>query len=240
MSTRKLTQLIQTTTGIGFTGSRGEIGYTGSAASGVTGYSGSAGGAGISGNLYIDGTLTVNNTILPTTSNIIDIGSPEKRFGTLYLAGNTIYLGGATIASTPSGDISFVTSSGTVDLNSNAVSFLSNVSSQGSGFVRPRFISLVQSGNITVPFTGVARFYPTANIIINNVYASIGTLPTTGGFNFTLLKNGSIVGTYNIDEGSYRLGATEVSISVTNNDYLTLNVTSGAGATDLRVDLEYI
>ena len=80
------------------------------------------------GNVEIGGHLIVTNAILPTTSNIIDIGSPTRRFGTLYLAGNTIDLGGTSISASPEGELTFTTQSGNVSLNSNTVSFLTSVS----------------------------------------------------------------------------------------------------------------
>jgi len=136
-----------TTTVTGYTGSagaQGPIGYTGSAASGVIGYSGSAGGGAIDGSLYVSDVLTVNNTILPTTSNVIDIGSPTMRFGALYLAGNTIDLGGTQITTSQTGELVFSTQAGNVSLSANTISFLSSVAetAQTQG-------DLTVTGNIT-------------------------------------------------------------------------------------------
>ena len=129
---------------VGAAGSTGAIGYTGSAASGVVGYSGSAGGGAVDGGLYVDSVLTVNNTILPTTSNVIDIGSPTMRFGALYLAGNTIDLGGTQITTNQTGELVFTTQAGNVSLSANTISFLSSVAetAQTQG-------DLTVTGNVT-------------------------------------------------------------------------------------------
>ena len=101
-----------------------------------------------------------------------------------------------------------------------------------------KYISMNQPGSITVPVTGVARCYVPSALTITNVYASLGTASSTT-FTFKLLKNGTIVGTYNISSSSYKMTATAASISLTTSDYLTLDVTAGTGASDLKVDLEY-
>jgi hypothetical protein len=48
----------------------------------------------------------VDQHILPDTDVTYDLGSATNRFRDLYLSGNTINLGGATISATPSGNIS--------------------------------------------------------------------------------------------------------------------------------------
>ena len=101
-----------------------------------------------------------------------------------------------------------------------------------------KYITLNQGGTITVPTTGVSRCYVPSALTITNVYASLGTASSTT-FTFKLLKNGSIVGTYTLSSNSYKMTTTAASISLTTADYLTLDVTTGTGASDLKVDLEY-
>lgn len=55
------------------------------------------GGVGVGGNLNLGGNLVVSDRILPTSNGLIDIGSPTARFGTVYVAGNTIDLGGTEL-----------------------------------------------------------------------------------------------------------------------------------------------
>lgn len=116
-----------TTTVTGYTGSAGAAGSAG--ATGAIGYTGSAGAfsGSVSGDLSVSGTTFVTGDIIPTSNNTVNIGSATNRFGTLYLAANTIDLGGTTISTTPTGDLAFVTSSGTIDITANTVNFLSTV-----------------------------------------------------------------------------------------------------------------
>jgi hypothetical protein len=101
-----------------------------------------------------------------------------------------------------------------------------------------KYITMSQTGSITVPTTGTARLYPPSSLTISNVYASLSTT-SSSTFTFQLLKNGSSVGTYNISASTNKMTTTAASISLLTTDYLTINVTAGAGASDLRIDLEY-
>lgn len=51
------------------------------------------------------GNITAQGNILPLASNVSNLGSPSKRFGSLYLAGNTIDLGGTTIKTVANGSV---------------------------------------------------------------------------------------------------------------------------------------
>jgi hypothetical protein len=216
MATRKLTQLIQTTTGIGFTGSRGEIGYTGSAASGVTGYSGSEGAQGITGYTGSEGQQGIQGNVGYTGSEGIQ--------GIQGIQGITGYTGSEGIQ----GNIGYTGSQGPVGYTG---------SSAGVGSII-KTITLVQPGTITAPYTGVARYYPVENVLISNVYASLGTV-STSTFSFRVNKNGTTVDTYNISSNANRVGPLAANISLTTGDYLTVDIISSSGATDLKVDLLY-
>ena len=102
---------------------------------------------------------------------------------------------------------------------------------------RPRFITMMQTGSITTPFVGVSRAYPPGNINLSNVSASVGTAPSTN-LVFNLLKNGVEVGNYTLSASNFKFSTSE-NISASASDYFTLDVDSGSGATDLKVDLTY-
>lgn len=213
--------------------------------------------------------LSVTGNIIPTSNVTYDLGTPTNRFRDLYLSGTTIDLGGATMTTdattgtialvaapsvtNPNPTALVITSSGaTIAANTTGgnVDFtaVANTLANTTGFSgsyndltnKPsKFMSMVQPGNITTPFTGLSRCYPTANIVITNVYASLGT-PSSDIFSFELLKNNTSVGTYSFSSSNYRMTTTSANISVTTSDYLTLNITTGTGATDLKVDFEYV
>lgn len=61
----------------------------------------------------------IDQDILPDTTETYDLGSPSKRFHSLYLAGDTIDIGGSTISSDGTGTISISATGATLPLNSN-------------------------------------------------------------------------------------------------------------------------
>jgi hypothetical protein len=62
---------------------------------------------------------SIGSNVLPSTTETYDLGSTSKRWRSLYLAGNTIDLAGATISSDGTGTITISASGATLPLNSN-------------------------------------------------------------------------------------------------------------------------
>ena len=61
----------------------------------------------------------IDEHILPTTTETYDLGSTSKRFRSLYLAGDTIDIGGSTISSDGTGQINISATGATLPVNSN-------------------------------------------------------------------------------------------------------------------------
>ena len=61
----------------------------------------------------------IDQDILPDTTETYDLGSTSKRFRSLYLAGDTIDIGGSTISSDGTGQINISATGATLPLNSN-------------------------------------------------------------------------------------------------------------------------
>src|SRR5210317_716230 len=61
----------------------------------------------------------INEHILPTTTETYDLGSTSKRWRSLFLAGDTIDIGGSTISSDGTGTINISATGATLPLNSN-------------------------------------------------------------------------------------------------------------------------
>lgn len=232
MSRITIGALLQTQQLLGFTGSRGDLGYTGS--TGGLGYTGSQ-GAGFTGSQGIEGytgSAGVGFTGSVGTQGAVGFTGSVGTQGTVGYTGSQ-------------GDIGFTGSAGVGFTGSQGIQGVQGVQgvigytgSQAISSTSLRLISLVQPGTITVPYTGIARFYPVANLTISNVYASLGTASTTN-FSFVIQKNDSNINTYTINANAFTMPATSANIVVNTTDYLTIDVSAGTGATDLRVDLEY-
>ncbi len=203
--------------------------------------------------------LTVSGNITPSANVTYNLGNATHRFKDLFLSGNTIDLAGATIktdetsgaialipqptVSSPNPNALIISPSGgivtaTTSAGEITASAISNASANSAAAQTFGVITMMQAGNVPNTFTGTSRYYPTSNISIVNVFASLGTA-SSANLGFTIKKNGNNVGNFTVTANSYRLTGTSANISVTTSDYLTLDITSGSGATDLKVDLQY-
>jgi hypothetical protein len=182
-----------------------------------------AGGVGIVGNINIGGTTYVTGDILPTSNNTVNIGSATRRFGTLYLAANTIDLGGTTITTAPTGELVFATPAGNVNLSTNTISFLSTVANTSN-----------QSGdlNITGNLT-VNKIYATSYFYANGAALTGGT-GGTGAPGATGYTGSQGAAGYTGSQGTF-LGTTSSTIATSNTTASTstttgaLQVAGGAG-----------
>ena len=103
---------------------------------------------------------------------------------------------------------------------------------------QPKYIVMTQPGTITAPFTGLARAYPPIDITISSMKASVGTTPSAD-LVFDLMKNGVSVQSFTVLAGEYTASQSGLNISVTTTDYLSINIVSGTGASDLKIDFTY-
>lgn len=65
-----------------------------------------------SGNLQVPGNINVTGDIIPAASNTYSLGSNANRWSNLYLSGNTIYIGDATISESNTGALVFTNANG--------------------------------------------------------------------------------------------------------------------------------
>lgn len=174
------------------------------------------------------GNIVVNGSITPNANVTYDLGSSTKSWKDLYLSGNTIHLGGALISVNDTSGAVLLTPAPTVSNPTPTAQIISS----------PRYISMVKTGTITTPDVGTSRYYPPKAVTISNVSASLSTAPSSD-LQFIIKKNGANTGAYTVTTGSYQLTKTEANISLATTDYLTIDILSGTGAAELRLDLEY-
>ena len=128
---------------------------------------------------------TVNTAIVPSTNGTLDLGSADKRWGTLYLAGSTIVLGNTTLSSngvalqtnnlivSNSAVIANIAGT-TTTINSNVVITSANVD-MASSFVRVQDINV--SGNLTV--SGTLTTIDTNNLSVKDTNIKLADNNTT-------------------------------------------------------------
>ena len=133
------------------------------------------------GNVSVTGNISSGH-ILPSVNLTYDLGSPTSRFRSLYIAGNTINIGGATITTTANG-ISLTSPTGAVF----SVSGSSAADTVGS------FGSLAITGNITsgnISTTAITGTIYTASQPAITSVGTLGSLAVTGN-----ITSGNISGT---------------------------------------------
>lgn len=138
--------------------------------------------------LVVEGNTTSGN-IIPSSNETYDLGSPSFRFRSLYVSGNTINIGGASISATENG-ISLTSSTGA----SFTVSGTSATDTTGS------FGAITATGNVTTGnvsgtngvFTNVSGTLITAYQPNITAVGTLGNLVVTGNINSSNVITSSI------------------------------------------------
>ena len=123
----------------------------------------------------------ITSSIIPLNNNAIDLGTSSKRWRDLYLSGNTLNIGGATISSDGTGTISISATGATLPLNSNV---------QVSGAVTKNIALAGEDGS---PVQSVPFFTNAGGLVSQNTKLDFKADPEKIVANFTL-NNGSVLG----------------------------------------------
>ena len=85
------------------------------------------------GNTQVTANLTTGfyGNILPAANVTYSLGSPTKRWKDLWVSGSTIYIGSETMSVDASGQWSFTSNGGTVQLSSTSASLAGNLTTNG-------------------------------------------------------------------------------------------------------------
>lgn len=104
------------------------------------------------------------------------------------------------------------------------------------------YLQLNQTGTLEVT-TGTVRWVAPKDINITEVESRVGTAPTGSSLVSTLNKNGSAIDTQTIAADGTSDINTGLSLAVTENDYLTVDITqigSTVAGSDLNVIVKYV
>ena len=142
------------------------------------------GGVGISGALNVGANVTVTGNVLPAANVTYNLGSPDRRWKDLFLAGNTINLNGATISAV-NGAITFQNSLG------GSFSVTGSAGGQSTG----TFGNLIANSGVASTTTSTGALTVTGGAGISGALNVGGTSSYTGSATFgsTLTGSGNIV-----------------------------------------------
>jgi hypothetical protein len=154
----------------------------------------------------------VDQDILPATDSAYDLGSPTKKFRSLYLSGNTLYLGSLQLKDS-AGELSIVDSDGA------SVSV-------GGGYVSTYSLD----GTLQV-FNGSQRKYIHDAFTLATVDAYLVTGPVGSAVTIRINKNGISIGTITIADGTAKTENTVFGTSFIKGDYITVDITAVGSST---------
>lgn len=202
---------------------------------------------------YLQSLTSVSSHILPDTNETYDLGSPTNRFRDLYLSGNTIDLGGTTITSDGSGGLvleklQIGTGDQIVTLTvDSATGELQQTSTDTSGdetvteTVQDEYrTTLYQPGELRV-IDGTERWYANKSITITGITARLATAADAVVGVTLKVNRSSTVDTVDLSIGANvtKREITDAEIQMTEDEYLTVDVTS-IGSTDKGEDLNIV
>ena len=133
------------------------------------------------------------------------------------------------------GDLAFAENTSTLHIFKTGTGW--QVATVSSGFT-----NLVQNGALTVT-TGTKRWYAPKAVTISKIVARVNTAPVGAAINITVKKNGSSGATLVIADGGTKIINSSPSITLAEDDYLTVDITqvgSGTAGSDLTVTFTYI
>ena len=134
----------------------------------------------------VNGNVYVSANVIPTANTFYSLGTPTARFNSLYLSGNTIDLGGATIKT---------------DFNTGAFAFVPTPTSSNPN---PVATVISPSGSITTVAT-------TGGVVAAGAIGTASNAAASG----TTLSNLVVSGTANIGGGANIAGTLSVAGSIT-------------------------
>ena len=159
-------------------------------------------GSVVASKLYVTGTTTFNDNVVPTGNGVVNLGTATNRFGTIYLSGSTIELGTQSLTST-SGGIQLTGNLTTSTLTANIADGTAplvvtsttrvanlNVATSGNLINGNSNVIVTANSNVTVSVAGNA-----AILTVTGIGANIsGNLNVTGKSNLNSISNVTITG----------------------------------------------
>ena len=182
---------------------------------------------------YVENTPSFKNKI-KEVAGTATLVAPD---GTSLVASVSIYADATYLPAigNVNGDLAFAENTSTLHIFKTGTGW--QVATVAAGFT-----NLVQNGALTVT-TGTKRWYAPKAVTISKIVARVNTAPVGAAINITVKKNGSSGATLVIADGGTKIINSSPSITLAEDDYLTVDITqvgSGTAGSDLTVTFTYI
>jgi len=188
------------------------------------GTSGSGSGNAItSGNTSVaintEGTVNITGNLIPTANVTYNLGSATNRFKDLFLSGNTIQIGNASLSA-----------------SANVIALPSGSTIGGSGIISSFGKTYYWKGGLTENVSTM-RFYIYTDSKLTAINTNLGTAGLTQS-TAIVKKNGTTINTITIPANTTSVNQT-VNIALAAGDYLTVDITQSSSASDMYVNFIY-
>lgn len=204
----------------------------------------------------IDGSLIVDGDLLPESDSLYDLGSPTKKWHSLYVSGNSIYINGTALTVDQNGDLlvggqlpqsnisalddipDVVVSGATVGqvLGYTGSNWTATTVEGGGGgadsYVKTYFWEGALQENVSLK-----RFYIHVTSTLEKITVNLGTAGLTQS-TIQIKRNGQVLNSIVIPANTaYLLETVNHPLAV--NDYLTVDITQSSSAANLYVTFVY-
>jgi hypothetical protein len=178
------------------------------------------------GNLTVGGNIAITGNIVPSANVTYNLGTPSNRFASIYVGGQTIYVGGASIGSDSGGNLTLSVGNGNqitlVNAQANNAIFTGNLTSP-TFFGNLVATTINATGASTLNTVTGASLQATA---IGNVTpgTAVFTTATTGGLQAVAIGN------VTPGSGAFTTGTFSSTLGVTGATTMTTATTGGLQA----------
>ena len=187
---------------------------------------------------YVENTPSFKNKI-KEVAGTATLVAPD---GTSLVASVNIYSDASYLPAVGNvnGDLAFAEDTNTMHIFKTGTGWIDAIAS-AAGISTENYVNLKQTGALTVT-TGTKRWYAPKGITISKIIARADTAPVGAAINITVNKNGTSGATLVIAAGGTKIINSTPSITMVEDDYLTVDITqvgSSTSGSDLTVIFTY-
>ena len=187
---------------------------------------------------YVENTPSFKNKI-KEVAGTATLVAPD---GTSLVASVNIYSDASYLPAVGNvnGDLAFAEDTNTMHIFKTGTGWIDAIAS-AAGISTENYVNLKQTGALTVT-TGTKRWYAPKGITISKIIARADTAPVGAAINITVNKNGASAATLVIAAGGTKIINSTPSITMVEDDYLTVDITqvgSSTSGSDLTVIFTY-
>ena len=187
---------------------------------------------------YVENTPSFKNKI-KEVAGTATLVAPD---GTSLVASVNIYSDASYLPAVGNvnGDLAFAEDTNTMHIFKTGTGWIDAIAS-AAGISTENYVNLKQTGALTVT-TGTKRWYAPKGITISKIIARADTAPVGAAINITVNKNGASAATLVIADGGTKIINSTPSITMVEDDYLTVDITqvgSSTSGSDLTVIFTY-